>query len=54
MTYEICQILSNGKDKDFEEILEFLLSSIKEKIKEYSDQPSFNHLMLMQNYISFL
>ena len=49
----MCQILSNGKDKDFEEILELLLPSIQKKIKEYSEQPSFNHLMLIQNYISF-
>ena len=49
----MCQILSNGKDKDFEEILELLLPSIQQKIKEYSEQPSFNHLMLIQNYISF-
>ena len=49
----MCQILSNGKDKDLEEILELLLPSIQQKIKEYSEQPSFNHLMLIQNYISF-
>ena len=49
----MCQILSNGKDKDLVEILELLLPSIQQKIKEYSEQPSFNHLMLIQNYISF-
>ena len=49
----MCQILSSGNDKDFEDILELLLPSIKQKIKEYTEDPSFNHLMLIQNYIIF-
>ena len=50
----MCQILSNSNsDKDFETILDLLLSSINDKIKEYLEDPSFNRLMLIQNYIIF-
>lgn len=51
----MCQIISNSKEKekDFEKLLEYLLDSIKEKISEYTDDPSFNRLMLIQNYIIF-
>ena len=51
----MCQILSSsgGNEKDFEQILELLLSSIKDKIRQYSDDSSFNNLMLIQNYIIF-
>ena len=48
------QILSkSNNEKDFEQLLNLLLSSIKEKIKEYTDEPNFNHLMLIQTYIIF-
>ena len=51
----MCQILSSSEnnEKDFEQILEYLLDSINDKIKEYSKEPNFNHLMLIQNYIIF-
>ena len=50
----MCQILSNSNnDKDFELILELLYSSINDKINEYASEPSFNNLMLIQNYIIF-
>ena len=50
----MCQILSSSSnDKDFETILELLYSSINDKINEYTDEASFNHLMLIQNYIIF-
>ena len=51
----MCQIINNSKDKekDFEKLLEYLLNSVKEKIKEHSDDPDFNKLMLIQNYIIF-
>ena len=51
----MCQIISNSKDKekDFEKLLKYLLDSVKEKIKEYSEDPTFNRLMLIQNYIIF-
>ena len=51
----MCQILSSSEnnEKDFEQILEYLLFSINDKIKEYSEEPNFNHLMLIQNYIIF-
>ena len=50
----MCQILSNSNsDKDFETILDLLLSSINDKIKEYLEEPGFNRLMLIQNYIIF-
>lgn len=51
----MCQIISTSKEKekDFEQLLEYLLDSIKEKIKEYSEDPDFNRLMLIQNYIIF-
>ena len=50
----MCQILSNSNsDKDFETILDLLLSSTKDKIKEYLEDPGFNRLMLIQNYIIF-
>ena len=50
----MCQILSNSNsDKDFETILDLLLSSINDKIKEYLEDPGFNRLMLIQNYIIF-
>ena len=51
----MCQIISNSKEKekDFEKLLKYLLDSVKEKIKEYSEDPSFNRLMLIQNYIIF-
>ena len=47
----MCQILSSSEnnEKDFEQILEYLLFSINDKIKEYSEEPNFNHLMLIQN-----
>ena len=51
----MCQIISNSKEKekDFEKLLEYLLNSVKEKIKEYAEDPNFNRLMLIQNYIIF-
>ena len=51
----MCQILSSSanNEKDFEQILEYLLSSINDKIKEYTKESSFSHLMLIQNYIIF-
>jgi hypothetical protein len=51
----MCQILSSSDkiDRDFELILDLLLTSIHQKIKEYTNEPSFNHLMLIQNYIIF-
>ena len=51
----MCQIVNNSKnkEKDFEKLLEYLLESIKEKIKEYTEEPNFNRLMLIQNYIIF-
>ena len=51
----MCQIINNSKEKekDFEKLLEYLLNSIKDKIKEYSEDPNFNRLMLIQNYIIF-
>ena len=50
----MCQILSSSSnDKDFETILELLYSSINDKINEYTNEASFNHLMLIQNYIIF-
>ena len=51
----MCQILSGsgGNEKDFEHILELLLSAIKDKIKQYTDDSTFNNLMLIQNYIIF-
>ena len=51
----MCQILSSSEnnEKDFEQILEYLLSSINDKINDYSNEPSFNQLMLIQNYIIF-
>ena len=51
----MCQIINNSKEKekDFEKLLEYLLNSIKDKIKEYSEEPNFNRLMLIQNYIIF-
>ena len=52
----MCQIISTSKEKekDFEQLLEYLLDSIKDKIKEYTDDPNFNRLMLIQNYIIFI
>ena len=52
----MCQIISNSKEKekDFEKLLEYLLDSVKEKIKEYAEDPNFNRLMLIQNYIIFV
>ena len=49
----MCQIISNSKEKekDFEKLLEYLLDAVKEKIKEYAEDPNFNRLMLIQNYI---
>ena len=51
----MCQIISNSKEKekDFEKLLEYLLDAVKEKIKEYAEDPNFNRLMLIQNYIIF-
>ena len=50
----MCQILSSSSnDKDFETILELLYSSFNDKINEYTNEASFNHLMLIQNYIIF-
>ena len=51
----MCQIISNSKEKekDFQKLLKYLLDSVKEKIKEYSEDPTFNRLMLIQNYIIF-
>ena len=51
----MCQIISYSKEKekDFEKLLEYLLDSIKEKIREHSEDPTFNKLMLIQNYIIF-
>ena len=51
----MCQIISNSKEKekDFEKLLEYLLDAVKEKIRDYSDDPTFNKLMLIQNYIIF-
>ena len=51
----MCQILrsSDNNVKDFEQILEYLLSSINDKIQEFQNNPSFNQLMLIQNYIIF-
>ena len=51
----MCQIINNSKEKekDFEKLLEYLLISIKDKIKEYECDPNFNKLMLIQNYIIF-
>ena len=51
----MCQIISNSKEKekDFEKLLEYLLNAVKEKIKEYAEDPNFNRLMLIQNYIIF-
>ena len=51
----MCQILSSSEKNeiDFEQILEYLLSSINDKIKDYVNDPSFNQLMLIQNYIIF-
>ena len=51
----MCQIICNSKEKEkeFEKLLKYLLDSVKEKIKEYSEDPSFNRLMLIQNYIIF-
>ena len=51
----MCQIINNSKEKekDFEKLLEYLLISIKDKIKEYEYDPNFNKLMLIQNYIIF-
>ena len=51
----MCQILSSsgGNEKDFEQILELLLSSINDKIKEFAEEPNFNRLSLIQNYIIF-
>ena len=51
----MCQIICNSKEKEkeFEKLLEYLLVSVKEKIKEYSEDPNFNRLMLIQNYIIF-
>jgi hypothetical protein len=51
----MCQIINNSKEKEkeFEKLLKYLLDSVKEKIKEYSEDPSFNRLMLIQNYIIF-
>ena len=48
----MCQILSSsgGNEKDFEQILELLLSSINDKIKEFAEEPNFNRLSLIQNY----
>ena len=44
----MCQIISNSKEKekDFEKLLEYLLNAVKEKIKEYAEDPNFNRLML--------
>ena len=48
------QILSkSNNEKDFEHLLNLLLSSIKEKIKQYMNDQSFNNLMLIQTYIIF-
>ena len=51
----MCQIINSSKDKekDFEKLLEYLLESVKEKIREHSEDPNFNRLMLIQNYIIF-
>ena len=51
----MCQIINNSKEKEkeFEKLLKYLLESIKEKIKEHSEDPNFNKLMLIQNYIIF-
>ena len=51
----MCQIINNSKEKekDFEKLLEYLLISIKDKIKEYECDNNFNKLMLIQNYIIF-
>ena len=51
----MCQIISSSKEKekDFEKLLDYLLYAIKEKINEYSQDPNFNRLMLIQNYIIF-
>ena len=51
----MCQIIENSKnkEKDFENLLEYLLESVKDKIKEYAEDPNFNRLMLIQNYIIF-
>ena len=51
----MCQIISNSKEKekDFEKLLEYLLDAVKEKIRDYSEDPTFNKLMLIQNYIIF-
>ena len=48
----MCQILrsSDNNVKDFEQILEYLLSSINDKIQEFQNNPSFNQLMLIQNW----
>ena len=54
VTYEMCQILKkSGDSKNFEQILTFLLSSIKSKIEKYAVFPGFNNLSLIQNYITF-
>ena len=48
------KILSKSKsEKDFEKLLGFLLSSIEEKVKKYFKDPSYNNLMLIQNFITF-
>ena len=48
------QILSkSNNEKDFEHLLNLLLSSIKEKIKQYMNDQSFNNLMLIQTYSIF-
>ena len=50
----MCQILKkSGNPKDFEQILDLLLPSIKTKIDEYIIEQNFNNLSLIQNYIIF-
>ena len=50
----MCQILKkSGNSKDFEQILDLLLPSIKSKIDHYMIEQNFNNLSLIQNYIIF-
>ena len=49
----MCQILKkSGNPKDFEQILDLLLPSIKTKIDEYIIEQNFNNLSLSFSFIA--
>ena len=50
----MCKLLSQYASKEnFEKILNYLLESIKPKIKEYELEPDYCNLSLLQNYLIF-